>query len=672
MTAKISTRLLIIAVLVIVVFGIVFSAMPNITFAEEKSNNYDQTNVLDDLKSSSDFNILDYPYNENKDIQVINFVEYCYSYKVNLRSNYGLYVYIYNPKGLNLSTSNKFNKIQIATKYDSNGNPIDYTKFSLEFLSKTEDANHKNLFYKFKIVDRQIEGKGFADRVNSLKRRYDVSSIELTTYGSKNAIDYPVNGTYYFEGYAEGYGPDSNSKSTLTSYVQYLETIQLDVNHTFYRTKTSSKGAGFQNQMDTVYFAVPKRFFDNYGKLQKIKAEWYEYKTKDIIVTSNQNLYDKAYPYLGKQTGAFDQYGMTIYNNDIGISLGQEAGNSSGMYMAKWGWNLGSGYLHTPAPSIQYLFKVNNISEYDPYADLVEIGGIKSNALYEYIKNYDKSYNNGKLPIKNGEISADLFENDIDEYRKLNTKYGKIQQCFSYYDFDADVDLQKLSSWQETDPSFWDNWVNWGLWDAMTGNIPQEESRTVSPIYTLKEADLSGSDSEIANRLFINSKDVSKLKSFYKNATTVDGVSDEEKVVVLFRFATSDYYSAPVDIIELRQGFLGADKHTKGEVYRASESVFFDFDVIQLSFKKDETITVIPVVSNPIDIVNDITPPVDMPDEMEWWQILLAVLLLIILLIILWPILPFIIRGIFWLVCLPFKVIKAIFIPKKKQKKKEE
>ena len=40
--------------------------------------------------------------------------------------------------------------------------------------------------------------------------------------------------------------------------------------------------------------------------------------------------------------------------------------------------------------------------------------------------------------------------------------------------------------------------MNWGLWDTMFGKIPEESSRIVSPIYTLKEEDLQGSDEEIA------------------------------------------------------------------------------------------------------------------------------------------------------------------------------
>ena len=85
--------------------------------------------------------------------------------------------------------------------------------------------------------------------------------------------------------------------------------------------------------------------------------------------------------------------------------------------------------------------------------------------------------------------------------------------------------------------------------------------------------------------------------------------------------------------------------------------MFFDFDIIQLTFNRDGAYTVIPVVSSPMDIVNAITPPVQMPDEIPWWQILLAVLLIIVLLIILLPVLPYILKFLFWLICLPFRAI---------------
>lgn len=665
--------LLCIIALATVVCTLLTMVHPIVAYAAESETGFDSTSVLDDLRSSKvngkPFDIADYPFNESKDIRVISFVEYCYSYKANLRDNYGLYVYIYNPKGLNLSTNEKQNKIQMAVAYDAEGNPTDYAKFSLEFCSKVESGDYKNLFYKFKVIDHKVNGTTFSDRVNSNARRYDVSGVEITTYGSSTATEYGVCGTYIFTGFAEGYGPDANAKSTLSCDVEYLETIELSVKHTFYRSETSALGSGHQNQLDTVYFSVPKRYLDTYGTLQRIKAEWYEYKTKEILVTSNTDFYNAASPYIGVPLGnSPNEYGLYEYVEDIGYSLGIGAGKAGDMYVAQWGWNLGDGYLHVPTNVLYYMFLVDDIEEYDPYAETKTVGGIQSNDLYEYIKNYRKSYTSGKLPIKDGTISADLFESDIDDDRKMNNENGVIKKGYSYYDFDADVDLQTLQSWSSTSPSFWDNWLNFGLGAAFTGG-PNEESKTVAPIQILKASDLTGTNAEIAERLLVNVNDVDAIKAEYNNAVTVSGTNDEEKVVVLFRFATSDYYSEAVDIIEPNAGFLWSDKHYEGEAYIAQESVFFDFDIIQLSFNKDGEYTVIPVVSSPIDIVNDITPPVNMPDEVDWWKIALALILVVLLLVLLAPVLPYIIQGIGWVVMLPVKAVKAIKNGKNKQPK---
>ena len=188
----------------------------------------------------------------------------------------------------------------------------------------------------------------------------------------------------------------------------------------------------------------------------------------------------------------------------------------------------------------------------------------------------------------------------------------------------------------------------------------------------MQESDLDGSNEEVAERLLVNANDVQALRDYFKDATTISGKDDEEKQVVLFRFATTDYYSAAVDIMELRN--ILPDKHTSGQAYRAWESVFFDFDIIQLTFNRDGVYTVIPVVSSPMDIVNAITPPVQMPSEWEWWQILLAIVLIVLLIIILFPILPYILKFLFWIICLPFRAIAALFkgIDNRRKRKAEK
>ena len=661
---------------ILLLISSLFSMGYTTAFADTSELKFDQTNVMDDLRSSKTFNVLNYPFyqSEKPEMFIINVVEYCYSFDVLRQGNYGLYLYLYNPNGRDINTDMGVNKVQMAVGYNADGSPNDYEKFDLMFCSKSEEKFYEGLFYKFKVIDHiSADGKTVLQRVKSSARRYDISGFEILEKRQSRSVEYGVGGTYTFTGYAKGYGAYANEESTLNCEVTDLETIELDVKHTFYRSKTSSLGAGHQNQLDTVYFSVPKRFIEEYGRLQRIKAEWYEYKTKEILVTSNKSFYDKASPYIGVNLGSVDDFGMQEYNKSIYYSLGINAGDwGGGLHAAKWGWNLGKGYLHTACQALYYMFLVDSISEYDPYAEVVEIGGIQSNDLYEYIKRYNKTYDNGTLPIKDRTISADLFESDIDDSRKIDNEHGKIQMGYSYYDFDADVDLQTLKSWSDTSPSFWENWVNFGLGAAFTGG-PEETSITVAPIQILKETDLQGTNAEISSRLLINSADVNALKSEYNDAVTINSSSDEEKVVVLFRFATSDYYSEGVDIIELGEGFLWSDKMTSGQAYIAQESVFFDFDIIQLTFNKEGTYTVIPVVASPIDIVNDITPPVYLDDGLDWWQILLAIIFLILALWLLsiTGILSLLVKGIVWLILLPFrligKLLKAITKKRKKQ-----
>ena len=94
---------------------------------------FDKTDVLQDLRSVVGFNILDYPYSGESKMEIISFVEYCYSYNANMRENYGLYLYLYNPMGKNLDTNSEANTIQMATAYDEEERPIDYQKFNLKF-----------------------------------------------------------------------------------------------------------------------------------------------------------------------------------------------------------------------------------------------------------------------------------------------------------------------------------------------------------------------------------------------------------------------------------------------------------------------------------------------------------------------------------------------------------
>lgn len=654
----------------------------------DRALNYDKTDVLDDLGSSTvegkPFNVNDYPRNPFGTVQVITFAEYCYSQYENGNVNYALYVYVYNPALVEFAAISTQNKIEISSDFyfeNEEGNPgtvKDYAKFPLIFCNASTGA-YENRFLKFRIKDenKTIFNAEREREAATGSRYYHISGIELYENNSDKttAQEYWVNKYFQFSGYAEGYG-DSKFPFQCDA-AGNAEAVQLKVQHTYYRTASSGKGKNYQNQLDTVYFAVPKRLFDTYGELQRIKAEWWEYKTKEFVVTSNAEFYNAVQQYLGKTVESKKgeiSMNEPVLNDDIGYALANEMKTISSWGIetyesAKWGWNLAvSSRIEEICDRLTLLFLTDDIDGYDPYKTDTA-GTVNGNLLYDHIIAYGKSYDSGRLPVKDGSISADLFESDIDDSRKIDNEQGKIQQGYSYYDFDADTDLQKLISWKDGDPSFWENWNEYGFWETIFGKIPSETGREISPIQVLKENDLKGTDQEISERLLVNIKDVQTIKDAYSDAVKVDPLdkTDEECYLVMFRFAASDYYAAPVDIY--KSDLWGTVK--KGQAYFARQSVFFDFDIIDLTFHKGGMYMVIPAVSDPIDIINGLTPPGDMGNNLPDWlkYVLLAIGLLIAL-----PVLYWILKIVVWLIQIIFKGIASVFrgIGKSAKKRNEK
>lgn len=592
---------------------------------------YDRSGIEDDLR---DVDISAYPADENGRhflMDDVGFMEYGYSESSFIVDNYfGIYLYVYNPTEREVSTRAGANVVNMATAYDAEGEPTNYENVPITVLDCTD--NHR--FYKFRITD----GAAVYERAHAYAqahggvRRYDIAGIQLWFTGDQNATDsFTERGeksvTYRCTGYAAGCGEDNNEESTLDIERDKLESVELDVQHTFWRTQTSSLGAGHQNQLDTVYFTVPQRFFDEYGELQRILAEWWEYKTKPLLVTSNMDWYNGVIDYMGTP---LPQHGTQYYDENLVYAFGvghNDLIGGAGVSYEGTSWNINATRdvnIHPgdPMQTLYLLFNTDgaSISSYDPKADIVSSGGVSTNALEEYIFGYDNTFDSGTLNIKDGQvISADLFEEDIDESRKVDNERGKIQMGYSYYDFDVSEDVQEIVSWADGDPSWWDNWNEFGFWESLFGNIPEEAGRSFAPIYIPKEEDFAGTAEEIADRLMCQVSDVERLRAAYET---------EDEVLVLFRFATSDYYAEEADLIDYSQSSFGNARIRQGEAYIAQESVFLNFDVIQLTFNDSGDMTIIPVVANPIDIIDPITPPPDFSNEnywtLVWWLVGIA------------------------------------------------
>lgn len=571
-------RVLILILTALLAFGSTFTV--RVRAEEESGYPFDFTNVLDDLESSSDFNIINYPYDYaglHKSPGIINIVEWCYSpFKP---GEFALYIYFYNPQNLKIDTDSTSNRIQIATEYKTDPSqekpdtvitaesiPTNYETFNLIFCNKSERDNYDGLFYKFRVIDKKgADGRTIEERVNSVERRYDISGVTLATEdgGSK---EYTVGGTYRFSGYAAGYGPNEFSENTLENkgFIA-LETIRLSVYPTTFRTESSSLGKNHQNDLHSVYFSVPERYFNDYGDLQKIKAEWFEYKLKPSLILKRESDFNEVYANLGiyieKNTDLITQY----YYNEL-----------DNKQFAQIGYNIPDNALGILGVNNRITTLYNAFYSPDGY--------VPAETIENHILNYNKTYNTGSINIGGSKISLDLFEDMVDSGRTMG---------YNVKEIDAN-DTFDLLSYDETH-SGWDR-----FWDYFFSAPTTDDSyKNITPIeYQIDTTIMNMSDSNISKMLYIAEDDVSEFKDFYNTET------EKGNVPVLFRFAQTDYYNEEMYGVDPDVVVVSPGKWA----WLAQETVFLDFKIIQLTFQSEGEYMVIPVVQNPVNVTPSITP----------------------------------------------------------------
>ena len=652
--------------------------------ATSTTTQFEQSDIMDDLNSAridgKKFDILDYPYDSTgfiKHPEILTVVEYCYSMRPAQRGNYGVYVYFYNPQALNIKTDSAANKITMGIAYSTDNDGYtkvdDYEKFDLQFCSKSS-GDYRDLFYKFKVVDHRSVGDGLTieQRVNSLERRYDISEVELLTYGDTNATAYTVGGTYKFTGYAAGYGADTTAESTLAmSFSDNFEMIELDIagikdgidKRTYWRSNSSSVGKHHQNQINSVFFAIDTSVLEEYGyTLQKIKAEWWEYKTKPVVILSNKGFYDDLIPFVGQKisSGFNSSYGLSLYNMDSESHWGGGMGGVDYDYI--WSWNAdltdapfgdstyNSAYKET---LISLLFYTNGIaiSDYTLTAKNFE----------QYCISYDKSFEKGHLFVNEHDFSADLFLDEVDNGRTrgYNLREFDITNPDDYWDIRS----------YDSNHNWWDKLLDYGFGSITTS----DDYRDISPIQMLKTEDFLVSN--VADHLKINKNDVETLKDYY-NSSVADNNGDgkPDNAVFLFRYAQTDYWA------DYLGGYRGDNQSSKtkniGEVRQGTQ--FFDFDILSLTFNKQGKLTTLGVVSSPVDHWSDYTPGIyaKYPD---WWSWLkdwggriLSAILVISLLVVICVFIPPVGTVLVQIVTLPFKAFGWLFKQFGKLFKKKE
>lgn len=566
-------------------------AAPATAVRAEALNAYDQTRIEDDLKETD---LSGYPKDESALHCLIDgagFMEYGYSNDMQLSTQYyGVYFYLYNPSERVISTRTRANVANMAVAYNAAGEPTEYANIDLTVLDHTE--NHR--FYKLRATDASAllrREKEYA-AAHGGERRYDVAGVQVWFEGDRNATDSRpgstteedregVSITYICTGYAAGCG--AGEESTLAIRSKKLDSVKLDVHHTYYRAdpKTTGDKMTKATTLTSVYFSVPKRYMSTYGKLQIIKAEWWEYHTAPVFAVKSSEIEQAMKPYLGYTV-------QGTYEEKIPFEIYQYLGPSdSGMQGVSYNYH---GKSNLRIPRFDWLMKVNDFSEI-----------ISPETMQKYAYNYRGVAGDQKLKIGAKELNANLFRQSVDEGHTLG---------YNVKEFDARDESQWIDLNIGNTTNVWEQFLN--IFRPNKQYYDFITVRDIKPIETVAPEQMNQSPEKISDTLLIAPERVEEFQNYY----------NEQKVlndVVLFRFSASDYTATELEYHDDDDTITGT---TKKRVYYALDTVYLEFDIIHLGFVKGDRVTIIPVVSNPIDMFPAITPPPGLAAE-SWKELLI-------------------------------------------------
>ena len=557
---------------------------PPAAVAEEESGyasireNYEKTDVMSDLEGVDLTK-----YQGLKTVSVISFNEF--GYMPEDMSGFGLYIYVFNDTGNKIINYN-LNRVQLSADGSS------YNKYRVTILDNTDDFT----VYKLKIEDAASIGAA----VNAEQRTYHVSGIELinTTTG---LTDYAVSSVYKYTGAP---ALEEGAESTLSCTVEQQDTVVitgLEDRQTVYRTDMDNPNMQSHNQINSVYFAVDNYFIRSYGMLQSIEAEWWEYRTTPIVVTNNEDMYYSLMTYCNMYS---EENPAPAIRNEEYWGVGDWRSTSQGGYgplrRYNWVYNIET-YVSENGNGVQAFARPNNlywILRTANWGDDLENYVVSQEELEERRFSFEQSQRAHFSEEDNGySYCIELFNTEVGDDRTAG---------YNRKVFDS-TDPNDMIDFKEYDPNYrgWDKFKNIFGWEDDFDEVLTD----VSPIVLIDSSNsdyyLSGSNEEIADKMLIAEEDVANFKQYVSSAVKND------ETVVLFRFANTEYYS------NIAHGYSPEDGWVEDIAFTAEENVFLNFDIMTLGFYNGEKMTIIPVVSSPVDIISDVVGPA-LPDLLPW------------------------------------------------------
>lgn len=595
------------ATLALSLFALASFVVPAVTvesvFADTQTaiEHLSMTDIEDDLQ---DLDKTAYPYDKNGKTKVVRFQEYCYTQQAGAKDMYGIYLYVYNPTQKKVRATS--NVVNMAVEYYNNA-PTRYENIPLTLLDKTED----NRFIKFKVTDSELLLKianAYALNHNG-ERRYDVSDVNLYYLDGSGSESSNVSKSYVWTGYAEGM--NNNAESTLSCVTEELETLTLDVKHTYFRIE-NGENSNKSDAVHSVYFSVPNQVLDKYGALYSIHAEYLKARLKPALVLGDKTVFDEVAKYLWQDMSTHNEsldYEIAAHLRNVDNTLTKcladyvfnyDENVKIWPYGDKWIQNVAWYSLQNLSENgkgdfLYLLFGTDTFAENS--ADAYRITSEKLKESMLQTAKHPKS--TGTIVGADGEYSRDIFS-QIDE-TKTDLRLT------------ADDTFDLTQTIYEREHPFWD----W-LFDNEGTEVVKTIFDDKPVIHKVTEQDFLFGDYVASYDLLIGYQDFADFKKAYNEATA------NNETLFLFYYKTSNYSAYEAKILKERFPAVGEEVFelvsTNG--YFFEQDVDLQFDIIDVMFRDEQgTETVLGVVSKPADFIPGSTPPnYTTKDEKSLWE----------------------------------------------------
>ena len=199
---------------------------------------------------------------------------------------------------------------------------------------------------------------------------------------------------------------------------------------------------------------------------------------------------------------------------------------------------------------------------------------VSRNALLEAMEAYTEKFGQGNAY---GGFNDDLFQTDSAGYDGATYIDITGDDLFDLEGFDTGNDLK--------------NWI----WEIFHGydNPPIQD---IEPIYPVTERDLNLSD--LSNELYIAPQDEADFITYCEEQM------EQDRTVYMFRYKVDDY----IDKQAWVRKTSGVGWMFDEEASARYVTVDLGFDIISLGFQTDKGLTIVPVVSDPINVIPDLEP----------------------------------------------------------------